>query len=196
MSTLPIPLLCSWSDHILTLRGHFALVCGPWVNPRHRRRPRALVAALANCGTIGAELFSVGAKSTLIPPLSRGLYHFPFIVALLARCLPIFSLPWLPVIVSFFCGGMGGWISSWGGLVWLSGGVLCYRSRKRNLTSLQTCPCSPHGRWPSLNTKTKLGVELPCSSIRWKPLVVYHFCHLCTYIIPSWGNLWKLSAPF
>ena len=60
MSTLPIPLPCSWSGHILTLRGLFALVCGMWVNPRHGRGPRASVAALANRGTgenyIGEEI--------------------------------------------------------------------------------------------------------------------------------------------
>ena len=30
---------------------HFAVVCGPWVNPRHGRGPQALVAALTNRGT-------------------------------------------------------------------------------------------------------------------------------------------------
>ena len=51
MSTLPIPLPCLWSGRILTLRGHFALVYGPWVNLRHGRGPRAPVAVLANHGT-------------------------------------------------------------------------------------------------------------------------------------------------
>ena len=44
--------------------------------------------------------------------------------------------------------------------------------------------------------KTKLGVELTFLTIHWEPLVVSHFCYLRTYIIPFWGNSWKLFAPF
>ena len=51
MSTPLIPLPCSWSGRILTLRGLLALVCSPWVNPRHGRGPRSSVAAIANRGT-------------------------------------------------------------------------------------------------------------------------------------------------
>ena len=40
MSTLPIPMPCSWSIRTLTLRGHLAVISGPWVNPRHGRGPR------------------------------------------------------------------------------------------------------------------------------------------------------------
>ena len=51
MSTLPIPLPCSWSGRTLTLTGHFAVVSGPWVNPPHGRGPRDQVTALVNRGT-------------------------------------------------------------------------------------------------------------------------------------------------
>ena len=45
MSTLPIPLPCLLSGRTLTLKGilRWSVVRGPWVNPRHRRRPRAPV---------------------------------------------------------------------------------------------------------------------------------------------------------
>ena len=52
MSTFPIPLPCSWYGCILTLRGHFAVVCGPWANPLHGHRPQAPVATLANRRTV------------------------------------------------------------------------------------------------------------------------------------------------
>ena len=62
--------------------------------------------------------------------------------------------------------------------------------------SLQTWPCEPHSRLTSLDPKTTLGVDLTCSYVCWYHLVVAHFCYLRTNIIISWGNLWKLSAPF
>ena len=51
MSTLPIPLPCSWSIHTLTLKGVLAVISGLWVNPRHGRGPRDQVAVLTNHGT-------------------------------------------------------------------------------------------------------------------------------------------------
>ena len=51
MSTLPITLLCSWSIHTLTLKGHLAVISGPWVNLHHGRGPWDQVAVLANHGT-------------------------------------------------------------------------------------------------------------------------------------------------
>ena len=40
---------------------------------------------------------------------------------------------------------------------------------------LRTWPCAPQGRGTSLDPKTKLDVDLPCLSVSWYNLVVYHF---------------------
>ena len=64
MSTLPILLPCSWSGRTLTLIGHFAVVSGPWVNPRHGRGPRYQVTALANRGTFIAAINYLEVKTS------------------------------------------------------------------------------------------------------------------------------------
>ena len=58
MSTLLIPLPCSWYGRTLTLKRNFAVGSGSWVNLRHGHGPQDQVTALANRGTNLCQLIS------------------------------------------------------------------------------------------------------------------------------------------
>ena len=67
--------IVSWSGRTLPI-GHFVVVCGPWVKPRHGRGPQAPVAALTNRRTVITSYIIVLLAITMV----LGRQNFQFVL--------------------------------------------------------------------------------------------------------------------